>query len=245
MTVLITMAGLGTRFSQAGYSLPKYKIFARGRTLFDWSMLSLNHFFGDRFVFATLRDGDHDWLRSRADILGIRDVAFFSRQEHSRGQAESAYDALSLAPINEPLWIYNIDTYVADGMRPSDGEDCDGCIHVFRSTDPGMSFVRYNQTDEVAEIAEKRVISEWATVGMYGFASAKLFGEVYLEAYERKALSVIGGERYVAPMYQLMLVRGARLVAPKLRNADVQILGTPEQVLDFDKAALPPTGNTN
>lgn len=244
MTVLITMAGLGTRFSRAGYTLPKYKIFARGRTLFDWSMLSLSHFFDDQFVFATLTNSDQDWLLERAGALGIRNVAFSSREQLSRGQAETAYDALPLVPSNEPLWIYNIDTYVADGMHPSDSNACDGCIHVFHNIDPGMSFVRYNQAGEVAEIAEKRVISDWATVGMYGFASAKLFGEIYLDAYERAALSEVGGERYIAPLYQLMLARGARLVAPKLKNADVQILGTPEQVLVFDEAALPPIGNS-
>ena len=41
MTVIITMAGLGSRFRKAGYNCPKYMIEAKGKTLFDWSMDSL------------------------------------------------------------------------------------------------------------------------------------------------------------------------------------------------------------
>ena len=41
MNIIITMAGLGTRFRRAGYKMPKYRIEARGKTLFEWSMDSL------------------------------------------------------------------------------------------------------------------------------------------------------------------------------------------------------------
>ena len=41
MTIIITMAGLGSRFRKAGYECPKYMIEAKGKTLFEWSMGSL------------------------------------------------------------------------------------------------------------------------------------------------------------------------------------------------------------
>ena len=44
MNVVITMAGLGSRFKKAGYTCPKYMIEVRNRTLFVWSMLSLKGF---------------------------------------------------------------------------------------------------------------------------------------------------------------------------------------------------------
>ena len=44
MIVIITMAGLGKRFRDAGWNVPKYQIEAHGRTLFAWSMLSLRRF---------------------------------------------------------------------------------------------------------------------------------------------------------------------------------------------------------
>lgn len=236
MTVLITMAGLGSRFSRAGYKDPKYKVMTCGRSLFEWSMLSLANFFNDRFVFVTLIGDDKDWLLEQAKNIGICDAAVITRSSLSLGQAETAYDALSIISPNDPLWIYNIDTYVANGLHPEDMVGSDGCVHVFHSINPGMSFVRYNQTGEVEEVAEKSVISEWATVGMYGFSSAAMFGELYLETYAKSTSSLVGGERYIAPIYQTMLSKGLRLVAPKLVEADVHVLGTPEQVVVFEMA---------
>ena len=34
MTIVITMAGLGSRFRKAGYTVPKYQIEVNGHTLF-------------------------------------------------------------------------------------------------------------------------------------------------------------------------------------------------------------------
>lgn len=241
---MITMAGLGSRFRQAGYTLPKYRILARGRTLMDWSLLSMRAFFGERFIFACLDEEDGAWIRSAATSLGIADVMIAARPTLSRGQAETAYDALALADPSEPLWIYNIDTHVAPMvMRPQDIGDAGGCLHVFHSTEPNMSFVRYGDGGAVVEIAEKRPISTWATVGLYGFRSADIFADLYREAYDRRLVPTVNGERYVAPMYGLMLGCGERIVAPQLAPADVFILGTPAQVLAFDPAAGPPVGS--
>lgn len=244
MTVMITMAGLGLRFRQAGYQLPKFRIVARGRTLMDWSLLSMQAFFDQRFVFACLADEDADWIHRTASRVGIRDVTIAARPALSRGQAESAVDALAHADPADPLWIYNIDTHVApQAMRPQDLQAAAGCLHVFPSTEPNMSFVRYGRGDEVVEIAEKRPISNWATVGLYGFRSAHLFAELYREAYEAGRVPTVNGERYVAPMYERLLARGERIVAPRLDASTVHILGTPAQVLAFDPDAGPPCGS--
>jgi len=244
MTVLITMSGLGSRFKQRGYLPPKFCIMARGRTLMDWSLLSLQAFFAERFIFACLDDHDSDWIRSTAAALGIADAIVAKRSGVSRGQAETAFDALMDAESSEPLWIYNIDTCVRpNAMRPQDLGTAVGCVPVFHCREPNMSFVRYGSGNEVIEVAEKQPISTWATVGLYGFSSAARFSQHYEEAYERGRIRLMQGERYVAPIYELMLIHGERVVAPRLEMDDVHILGTPAQVLSFDPAAQPPYGN--
>lgn len=243
MTVIVTMAGLGARFSREGYSVPKYKVAAYGRTLFEWSMLSLREFFSQEFLFATLEGEDERWLLQCARQMGIRRCRVISRSSLSAGQAQTAYEVVPHALPSAPLWIYNIDTYIERGMRPQDMEGFSGCIYVFESFDPSMSFVRFSAEDQVVELAEKRAISSWATVGMYGFESAEKFSAVYEDAYERGAVELINGERYVAPMYELMLRSGLTLTAPKLCADTVHILGTPAQVQQFDQSARPPLGN--
>ena len=60
MDIIITMAGLGSRFRKVGYNCPKYMIEAKGKTLFDWSMDSLVDYnkYVDRYVFV-VRAEDH------------------------------------------------------------------------------------------------------------------------------------------------------------------------------------------
>lgn len=242
MTVLVTMAGMGSRFRNHGYQVPKHMIRARGKTLFEWSIESLKNFHEHHIVFACLVDHDVDWIKRMASNFGFPEVTVVTRPSLSLGQAQTAYDALYKVDLNETLWIYNIDTYIENGLFPLDIEGCQGCAHVFRSNNPGMSYVRFDESGQVAEIAEKKVISNWATVGVYGFESADLYRELYQVSYEARSINEVCGERYVAPMYQLLLNLGGGVSAPKLDASYVHVLGTPKEVLDFDPLTRPPCG---
>jgi len=234
MTVIITMAGAGSRFRNHGCDVPKYMIKARGYTLFEWSISSLVNFFDDHFIFACLSEHDQNWIRQRAVDFGVKKVSIASRPSISLGQAETAYDVIHLAENGRPVWIFNIDTYIANGLSPLDLSGYQGCVYVFESRNPSMSFVKYNETGEVVDIAEKVPISNWATVGLYGFESAALYQQLYTEAYLDGELDEFGGERYVAPIYKMLLKSGNLVCAPKLDLAAVNVLGTPLEVLRFD-----------
>jgi NDP-sugar pyrophosphorylase family protein len=243
MTVVVTMAGAGARFRNQGYQVPKHMIRARGRTLFEWSLESLKDFSEHHFVFACLEEHDFLWIERQAVAMGFRQVTVAPRPKLSLGQAETAYDAMSRVDPDEAIWIYNIDTYIERGLSPNDINGYQGCVHVFHSTSPSMSYVRFSDGDQVVELAEKKVISNWATVGVYGFESAKLYRQLYEASYHDRRVQEVSGERYVAPMYQLLLNSGGKVSAPKLDLSAVSILGTPQEVLDFDPFVKPPFGS--
>ena len=74
MTIIITMAGLGSRFRKAGYKVPKYMITAKGKTLFDWSMDSLldynKHI--DRYVFVVRKeDNASNFIKEHCKKYGV------------------------------------------------------------------------------------------------------------------------------------------------------------------------------
>lgn len=243
MTVIVTMAGNGSRFRTKGYQVPKFMIRAKGKTLFEWSMESMHNFFDQHFIFACLNEHDGKWIKELSHNIGISKTTLHQRSSVSLGQAETAYDVLNHADDGEPLWIYNIDTYIEDGLMPTDIEGYQGCVHVFESYNSGMSFVGYDANGRVVQLAEKKVISQWASVGVYGFESAALYRELYEKAYHAGEVKEVKGERYVAPMYELLLKAGRQINAPRLSTSSVHILGTPEEVLCFDPEALPPSGN--
>jgi len=60
--IVITMGGLGSRFRKSGYTLPKYMIQAKGRTLFEWSLISLEGYKDkvDQYIFIAVKDSAAD-----------------------------------------------------------------------------------------------------------------------------------------------------------------------------------------
>ena len=62
LDIVITMAGLGSRFRKLGYNLPKYMIEAKGKTLFEWSMISLEGFkeIVNQYIFIVMNDNEED-----------------------------------------------------------------------------------------------------------------------------------------------------------------------------------------
>ena len=75
LDIVITMAGLGSRFKKAGYNVPKYMIEAHGKTLFEWSMTSLSDYqpMVEQFIFI-VRKEDHslEFIKSACKKLGIK-----------------------------------------------------------------------------------------------------------------------------------------------------------------------------
>lgn len=94
--IVITMAGRGSRFYEAGYTVPKYEIIAHGKSLFDWSLLSLRNFItpDSRIFFVTLNSNSSaDYIRSRCTVLGIQDYQVLELSAVTDGQATTAMQA--------------------------------------------------------------------------------------------------------------------------------------------------------
>ena len=45
MNIVVTMSGEGRRFKDIGFDIPKHEIEVKGKTLFEWAILSLTNFF--------------------------------------------------------------------------------------------------------------------------------------------------------------------------------------------------------
>lgn len=243
-SVAITMAGLGSRFTKAGYDRPKYEIAVRGRPLFDWSMTALTAFrrAGWTFLFATrAEERAEPFVKQRCAALGIDMGPLVELDGVTDGQATTAlYLAERCAP-DAPFLVFNIDTFVAaDAMRPEQVRPgTDGWIPCFPGPGDGWSFARADADGRVLELREKVRISPHATVGLYWFSSARLYRELYAGFFANGAGSE-KGERYIAPMYNQLIADGRRVDLLSLGFDDVGMLGTPEQVQAF--AASPPPG---
>jgi len=82
------------------------------------------------------------------------------------------------------------------------------------------------------EFSEKRRISDFASIGLYWFARADYFSQAY-ESFFSKPNSLVRGERYIAPLYQELLLQGLRISILDLPVEDVHVLGTPQELDSF------------
>ena len=232
------MGGLGSRFRKAGYSVPKYMIEAKGCTLFEWSMISLEGYRNQasQYIFVALKDKDADverFIDRQCSKMGISQYHVLMLDHLTDGQATTALMAERYWVPQNALLIYNIDTYVEPGALKSSELKGDGFIPCFRGQGEHWSFVRLDNAGEVAEIKEKKRISDYCTLGAYYFKSCQLYKELYDEYYDAGTTKFIAGEKYVAPLYDYLLSKGGKIYISDIATEKVHVLGTPEELQNF------------
>lgn len=237
LNVVITMAGRGSRFYKAGYTVPKYEIIAHGRSLFDWSMLSIKNFLAPdvRVIFVCLQENKSvNYVRQRCNALGLRDVHIIELSQITDGQATSAYVAREHWLPSNPLLIYNIDTYIdPQALKPSHIRGgSDGWVPCFQASGEHWSFVKPDDEGWAVNLAEKQRISKFATIGLYWFARAECYEQAYIRFFVGDN-NLVKGERYIAPMYCQIISEGKKVSISDLPLDDVHVLGTPKELENF------------
>ena len=232
MNVVITMAGLGTRFSAVGFTVPKYQIEVRGKTLFEWSMSSLHAFRQFPFIFLVRReDQASEFIKETCARMKITPT-IIELERVTRGQAETALLASAVWNEDAPLLVYNIDTYVEPGQLRPELIAGDGFIPCFSAEGTHWSFVALGDDGRAIDVREKERISDHCSIGAYYFRSAKLYAELYDEFYVR---ATDAKEQYIAPMYNRLIERGGDVRIQEIESQFVHVLGTPEEVEVFSR----------
>lgn len=236
MNIVMPMAGRGSRFAQMGINTPKPLIDVRGRPMYAWAMESLPLALARRVVFICL--AEHLEQSGLAEDIQTRyaalDPVIIPLDKVTAGQACTVLEARALIDSDEPLLIYNADTYCRTSLERTlaeKSEAADGLLGVFQAAGEKWSFARTDEAGRVVETAEKRRISDWATTGLYYFARGGDFVR-HADAMMRDD-DRTGGEFYVAPVYNRLIAAGADI---RLDVAgEVWVLGTPEDLQHFEE----------
>lgn len=236
MIVVITMAGLGLRFRKAGYTIPKYVIEVKGKTLFEWSMESLTDYNRQpdvKYVFVVRKDDDaRDFIEEKFAKFGVDDFEIVEIEQLTDGQATSALMAKRYWREDDELVIYNIDTYIESDTLKYKDVTGDGYIPCFNAPGEHWSFVKLDEKGVAVEVREKQRISDNCTVGLYYFKSCRLYEELYNEYYS-DGEHMEKNEKFVAPLYNYMIEKGMEVRISIVPYNKVHVLGTPEEVEVF------------
>lgn len=235
MTIIITMAGLGSRFRKAGYQVPKYMIEAKGKTLFEWSMDSLVGYntYVSKYIFVVQKkDQAERFIREKCAEYGIRQVEIIEIDGMTDGQATTCMLAIPFCDQSESIMVYNIDTYVEPYEMRYEDISGDGYIPCFHAEGNHWSFVGLDENGKAVEVREKVRISDNCTLGAYYFSSADLYKKLYEEYYSDSS-RMESHEKYIAPLYNHMIRNGMTVRISMVDSEKVHVLGTPEELQTF------------
>ena len=240
LNIVIPMAGRGSRFVQAGFRTPKPLIPLGGRPIIEWVIDNIRPERPHRFYFLCLQEHLQSYP-SLADKL--RKLSPDSEIVPVTGITEGAACTVLLArnfvDNGQPLMIANsdqlVDLNIDDYLAVGDDPEVTGWLMTFVSDHPKWSYCRMSPQGTVTEVAEKKVISNEATVGIYNFRHGRDFvraADEMIAANHR-----VNNEFYVAPCYNYLIARGARILVKRTgqEGAGMHGLGIPEDVNLFAK----------
>ena len=233
MIVVVPMAGRGSRYSNAGYNIPKPLIPVADRPMLLWALDSLTGFGVSHFVFVLLREHEE---RYKVESL-IRDnlngnISFELLEDVTDGQLCTVLKAKQFIDTNEDVLVVSSDTLVVGNIYgDAQTSSWDGLISVANLPGDQWSFARVGENNQVEEVAEKTRISDHASTGQYYFRRGKDLVSFGTELVSRQEKTK--GEYYVIPVYQKMIAAGMKIgISKTLKMWD---MGTPESKSLFEK----------
>lgn len=237
MTILIPMAGLSSRFAKAGYTLPKYMLYVKDKSLFNLAVSSFEKYFKKcEFVFVVRDVYDTPrFVNEECKLMGIKKYKIVVTKP-TRGQAETVFKGIEGAnlKVDESILIFNIDTFRPRFTFPADIDKWDGYLECFEGDGTNWSYAKTENdtsTAKVIETAEKREISKFCSTGIYHFRKAADFINAY---HENETASVNGVmELYVAPLYNFLIRDGKQIHIDIIQKDEVIFCGVPIEYLDY------------
>lgn len=231
LNVLVPMAGAGSRFAQQGYTFPKPLIEVNGKPMIQVVVENLN--IEAHFIFIVQQEHYEKYnlkyllnlIAPNCDIVQVNGI--------TEGAACSTLLAKEFINNNEPLVMANSDQFVEwnsnEVMYAFTADEIDGGIVTFEASHPKWSYAKVDKDGFVAEVAEKKVISNEATVGIYYWKH----GSDYVKYAEQMIANDVrvNNEFYVCPVFNEAINDNKKIKIKKIES--MWGIGTPEDLNYF------------
>ena len=231
LNVLIPMAGAGSRFEAAGYTFPKPLIEVRGKPMIQVVVENLN--IEARFIYIVQRSHYEKYNLEFLLKLITPNCEIVQIDGLTEGAACTTLLAREYIDNDDSLVIANSDQFVewnsGETLYSFMADGIDGGIVTFNATHPKWSYARIDEFGLVQEVAEKKPISNIATVGIYFWKKGSDYVKYADNMIEKNIRT--NGEFYVCPVFNQAIEDGKKF---RIRNIDQMWgLGTPEDLNFF------------
>ena len=230
LNIVIPMAGLGSRFANVGYKLPKPLIDVNGKPMIQVVVENMN--INAHYIFIAMKKHVEEY-----DIENVvREVThgnyiIHTIDELTEGSACTVLKVRDIIDNDNPMMLANSDQYLEwdpyEFLVKTQGVD--GLISCFEADHHRWSFAKVDDSGRVTEVAEKKVISNLATTGLYYFAKGSQFVRCADSMISKNIRT--NGEFYNAPIYNELVEEGGDVRVHKCEK--MWGLGVPEDLEYF------------
>ena len=229
MNIIIPIGGIGQRFKDEGYLMPKPLISVLGKTMIYRVIDNLKLNDEDTiYIVYNNQLKEFNFENLVKFYFPKKNIKFISLDHVTKGASETILYGLNEMPVKElekEFLILDCDTFYEEDIlemyRKSDNKNL---IYYFedKQTNPIFSYIKLDSNNWVTKIAEKSKISNWANTGAYGFHTGRT-----LKQYIEK-LPSITSELYTSCVYNEMLKDN--LVIQGQQISKFSCVGTPLQL---------------
>lgn len=231
INIVIPMAGAGSRFVDAGFSMPKPFVDVCGVVMIE---RVLNNLKMDNARYILIVRDEH-LVSEKSSFERLRkeyNCEILTVDKLTEGAACTILLSCWLINNDEPLLLANSDQIVemdlGDFIRDSVERKLDGSILTFPASHSKWSYAKIDSTGHLIELREKEVISEHATVGLYYYQRGRDFVNSAIQMIANN--DRVNNEFYTAPAYNYAVEKGLIIGIYGIEESQMYGLGTPEDL---------------
>lgn len=233
LNIVIPLSGEGTSFQNAGYTFPKPLIDIKGKPMIQLVIENLKPKTQHKFILICKKEHNDKY-----SITQVFNNATKGNHETiqlyapTQGAACSVLTAVDIINNDDELVIANgdqiIDLDINKFINFARKSKADGVILTFNSQHPRWSYARVGKKGVVLETAEKKVISDKATVGIYYFKKGSFFVNAAFSMIQKNIR--FNNDFYVCPVYNELILIGKKIISWEIKQEQMHSLGTPEDL---------------
>ena len=235
MHIVIPMAGAGSRFQIAGYTLPKPFIDVNGKMMIEHVLDGLQVEGADyTLIIQEQFKKEH---QSKLDALRQKyKVNFVAVEKLTQGASCTALAAHKIINTDEPVLFADSDNFFKNEtfkkfVQDAKERNLDGSLLTFNTQESCFSFAKTNEKGFVTQTREKEAISNHAITGVYFFAKGSNFVDCAIDMmiYGDRAKN----EYYMSNAYNWAIKKGLKIGVYDIASSDWACVGTPAQLQEY------------
>ena len=219
MKVVISMSGLSSRFSKAGYTVPKFMIDVDGKKVIE-HIIDLYPKSSDFLFIINNKHAEDNDIIEFLQTLQLSNYTWVSVPTHKKGPVFSIDNFGDYIHDEEQVVVnycdFSMDWDYNDFEKYVNETECDGCVVCYTGFHPhmlGSDNYAFCRTDglEIREIREKQPftnnkMNEFASTGTYYFKKGSYVKKYFKQLMDEEI--TVNNEYYVSMVYNLLIQDG-------------------------------------